>query len=128
MSAEVFVEEGANLRAAQADEKRASDAGMTGLRDDPHDVLPDFPTKEEMATLRRVPNKIPLKLYTIAFIEMCERFSYYGSTVVCKLTKANAGGELLSSLYLKLTRKSHQLYPAAATSWLDYWRAIVAWG
>ena len=42
------------------------------------------PTDEELVTLRRVPNHIPLKIFTIAFIELCERFSYYGSTVVCK--------------------------------------------
>lgn len=42
------------------------------------------PTTEELATLRRVSNNIPAKLFTIAFIELCERFSYYGSTVVCK--------------------------------------------
>lgn len=42
------------------------------------------PTAEELVTLRRVANKIPPWLFTIAFIELCERFSYYGSTVVCK--------------------------------------------
>ena len=43
-----------------------------------------FPTPEELATLRRVPNHIPLKLFTIAFVELCERFSYYGCMVVCE--------------------------------------------
>jgi POT family proton-dependent oligopeptide transporter len=42
------------------------------------------PTKEELATLRRVPGKIPWIAYTVAFVELCERFSYYGTTVVCK--------------------------------------------
>lgn len=42
----------------------------------------DIPTVEELATLRRVPNHIPTKIFTIAFIELCERFSYYGTTVV----------------------------------------------
>ena len=42
------------------------------------------PTAEDLATLRRVPTKIPKKLLTIAFVELCERFSYYGTTVVCK--------------------------------------------
>ncbi|PHH81907.1 hypothetical protein CDD82_7598 [Ophiocordyceps australis] len=42
----------------------------------------EVPSQDDLATLRRVPNKIPLKLFTIAFIELCERFSYYGSTVV----------------------------------------------
>jgi POT family proton-dependent oligopeptide transporter len=40
------------------------------------------PTEEELHTLRRVPDKIPWSIYTIAFIELCERFSYYGTTAV----------------------------------------------
>ncbi|KAK4219607.1 peptide transporter-like protein [Rhypophila decipiens] len=40
------------------------------------------PTEEELHTLRRVPEKIPWNIYTIAFIELCERFSYYGTTAV----------------------------------------------
>ena len=46
----------------------------------------DFPTEEELHTLRRVPDKIPLKAYTIAFVELCERLSYYGTTSVCKFS------------------------------------------
>jgi POT family proton-dependent oligopeptide transporter len=42
------------------------------------------PTEEEMATLRRVSGQIPWAAYTIAFVELCERFSYYGTTAVCK--------------------------------------------
>lgn len=42
----------------------------------------DYPTQEEMKTLRRVRGRIPLKAFTIAFIELCERFSYYGTTVL----------------------------------------------
>ena len=44
------------------------------------------PTEEEMATLRRVSGKIPWAAYTIAFVELCERFSYYGTTAVCKFS------------------------------------------
>ncbi len=40
------------------------------------------PTEEELHTLRRVPEKIPWNIYTIAFVELCERFSYYGTTAV----------------------------------------------
>ncbi|KAK6349409.1 hypothetical protein TWF696_005694 [Orbilia brochopaga] len=42
----------------------------------------DAPTEEEMTTLRHVSDKIPWNAYTIAFVELCERFSYYGTTVV----------------------------------------------
>jgi POT family proton-dependent oligopeptide transporter len=42
----------------------------------------DFPTDEDLATLRRVPAKIPWKIYTIAFVELVERMSYYGTIAV----------------------------------------------
>lgn len=41
-----------------------------------------FPSEEELHSLRRVSDHIPLRTYLIAFVELCERFSYYGTTVV----------------------------------------------
>jgi POT family proton-dependent oligopeptide transporter len=41
-----------------------------------------FPTAEEFLTLRRVSDKIPWNAYLIAVVELAERFSYYGSSVV----------------------------------------------
>ncbi|RSL46013.1 hypothetical protein CEP54_014030 [Fusarium duplospermum] len=81
----------AELRAEAVDEKRASIQveKRASLTADPRAghvpaVTPDgeLPNAEELATLRRVSNKIPVKLLSIAFIELCERFSYYGCTVV----------------------------------------------
>ncbi|CAA7270518.1 unnamed protein product [Cyclocybe aegerita] len=46
-----------------------------------HDGLV-FPTEEERATLRRVPDTIPWNAYLIAIVELAERFSFYGSSVV----------------------------------------------
>ncbi|KAI9734231.1 MAG: hypothetical protein M1834_002333 [Cirrosporium novae-zelandiae] len=40
------------------------------------------PTEEERQTLHRVSGYIPWQVYTVAFVEMCERFSYYGTTAV----------------------------------------------
>jgi proton-dependent oligopeptide transporter, POT family len=42
----------------------------------------DKPTEEDMLTLRRVSGKIKWSVWTIAFAELCERFSYYGSAVL----------------------------------------------
>ncbi|KAK6856238.1 hypothetical protein PG990_000736 [Apiospora arundinis] len=42
----------------------------------------ETPSEEEMQTLRRVSGKINWSIYTIAFAELCERFSYYGSYVL----------------------------------------------
>ncbi|KAJ9143718.1 Peptide transporter PTR2-A [Pleurostoma richardsiae] len=47
-----------------------------------HHLTEEFPSEEELITLRRVADRIPLKLFTIAFIEACERFSYYGTIIV----------------------------------------------
>ncbi|KAH7324874.1 oligopeptide transporter [Stachybotrys elegans] len=46
------------------------------------DSHPDKPTEEELRTLRRVSGKIKWAMWTIAFVELCERFSYYGSSVL----------------------------------------------
>lgn len=37
---------------------------------------------KKVATLRRIAGPVPWSSYLIAFVELCERFSYYGSTVV----------------------------------------------
>ena len=41
------------------------------------------PTGEELESLRRVAGSVRWTAYTIAFVELCERFSYYGTTAVC---------------------------------------------
>lgn len=56
------------------------------VRDDGFEI----PTEEEMKTLRRVSGKIPWSAYTIAFVEFCERFSYYGTTAVCEFPCSGA--------------------------------------
>ncbi|KIV78558.1 hypothetical protein PV11_06203 [Exophiala sideris] len=45
----------------------------------------NIPTEEELHgqnALRRVAAPIPWAVYTVAFVELCERFSYYGTQVV----------------------------------------------
>ena len=43
-----------------------------------------YPTEEEFATLPKVPGHIPWTSWTVAVVEFAERFSYYGTTAVCK--------------------------------------------
>lgn len=43
-----------------------------------------YPTEEELKTLKRTYGHVPWLIYTIAFVELCERFAYYGTTAVCK--------------------------------------------
>lgn len=47
------------------------------------DLEGEEPTPEDLATLRRVSGKIPWTAFTIAFVELCERFGYYGCQVLC---------------------------------------------
>lgn len=52
-----------------------------------HSEYDDLPTEADLhgpTALRRVAAPIPWAVYTVAFVELCERFSYYGTQVVCK--------------------------------------------
>jgi POT family proton-dependent oligopeptide transporter len=46
------------------------------------DDVADEITAEELRTLRRVSDHIPVKAYTIALVELTERLSYYGAVQV----------------------------------------------
>ncbi|OBT52311.1 hypothetical protein VE04_06871 [Pseudogymnoascus sp. 24MN13] len=49
------------------------------------EVYEGLPTQDELEgedALRRVSAPIPWTVYTVAFVELCERFSYYGTQVV----------------------------------------------
>ncbi|KAF2797851.1 MFS peptide transporter-like protein Ptr2 [Melanomma pulvis-pyrius CBS 109.77] len=46
------------------------------------DLEGEEPTEEDLRTLKRVSGKIPWSAYTIAFVELCERFGYYGCQVL----------------------------------------------
>lgn len=39
----------------------------------------DEPNEEELATLRRVSDTLPWRAFLVAVIELCERFTYYGT-------------------------------------------------
>jgi POT family proton-dependent oligopeptide transporter len=63
---------------ASSDSNSSFDEGQSLVR--------PFPTEEEWATLPRVPGSIPWQAWTVAFVEFAERFSYYGTSAVCKLS------------------------------------------
>ncbi|ORY80871.1 POT family-domain-containing protein [Protomyces lactucae-debilis] len=50
--------------------------------DDDNYRHPDHPTDEELQTLRKVAGHIPWQAYSVGFVELCERFSYYGVTAI----------------------------------------------
>jgi POT family proton-dependent oligopeptide transporter len=68
---------------ASLDEKSASVEKVSDVEeyDEVHAGLV-FPTEEEIATLRRVSDTIPWNAYLIGIVELAERFSFYGSSVV----------------------------------------------
>ncbi len=56
---------------------------------DTEELVEGYPTPEELEgenRLRRISAPIPWAVYTVAFVELCERFSYYGTQVVCMFT------------------------------------------
>ena len=73
----------------EVDEKRAIDghSSSPSVAEHPEaefeaDLVGEEPTEEELKTLRRVSGKIPWTAFTIAFVELCERFGYYGCQVL----------------------------------------------
>lgn len=63
------------------DEKAAANIDVDAVSND-EGVFDDTPTEDDMRTLRRVSGSIKWAMYTIAFVELCERFSYYGSSIL----------------------------------------------
>jgi hypothetical protein len=64
-------------------EKYGHEADATS---DAEGLVDGHPTPEELDgenALRRISAPIPWAVYTVAFVELCERFSYYGTQVVC---------------------------------------------
>ncbi|KAF5366602.1 hypothetical protein D9758_008970 [Tetrapyrgos nigripes] len=62
------------------DLETSSDSEVDDQTDAHHGI--EFPTEEERLTLRRVSDKIPWPAYLIAIVELAERFSYYGTSVL----------------------------------------------
>ncbi|ORY58742.1 POT family protein [Pseudomassariella vexata] len=62
------------------DEHVKEDTASDDILRGPHGE--EYPTKHELETLRRVKGSINWVIYTIAFCELCERFAYYGTTIV----------------------------------------------
>ncbi|KAK2746001.1 hypothetical protein FQN55_005823 [Onygenales sp. PD_40] len=86
----------------------------------------EYPTEEEIRTLRRVPDKIPWVTFSIAFVELCERFSYYGTTVVCMYNPRNydqswARRKLDPIIFIK---KSTKPFTQLSTSFNAHCRSI----
>lgn len=70
------------------DQRRVSVSKNAVIESSVHDTeLDNVPTEAELhgpTALRRIAAPIPWAVYTVAFVELCERFSYYGTQVVCE--------------------------------------------
>ncbi|KAL5334966.1 POT family-domain-containing protein [Aspergillus crustosus] len=62
--------------------KQEYSEGHSSAGDDNDPLNLIYPTLEEMRTLRRVARPLNWITFSVAFIELCERFSYYGTTAV----------------------------------------------
>ncbi|KAJ5909212.1 hypothetical protein N7495_001894 [Penicillium taxi] len=64
-------------------EMTQSNVQITEINPPDHEILQrEYPNEEELRSLRRITGKLPFVVYTIAFVELCERFSYYGTASV----------------------------------------------
>jgi POT family proton-dependent oligopeptide transporter len=57
-----------------------------------------IPTDEELDTLPKVSGPMPWNAFTVGIVEFAERFSYYGTTAVCRflLSTMQLPGTLLT--------------------------------
>jgi POT family proton-dependent oligopeptide transporter len=62
----------------------SKEAGVSSAayEDDHSHLQRQFPSDDDFKHLRRIAGDIPWTAYTVAFVELCERFSYYGTTAV----------------------------------------------
>lgn len=63
---------------------RVSDVDFTGnteeVFNEKNELLGLAPTEEELSTLRKVSDRLPLSTWSVALVELGERFTYYGVT------------------------------------------------
>ena len=82
----------------------------------------EWPTEEDIRTLRKVPDSIPWAAYTIAFVELCERFSYYGTSNICMFYK----WFILLVMHSDWHR-SYEFRAKKAPEWFHNWRRWSQW-
>lgn len=73
-----------------------------------------YPTKEELETLPHVVGKVNWIIYSIAFVELCERFGYYGTTAVCEYIVPRIVWYLQDKKVANILYESRQFHPMAA--------------
>jgi POT family proton-dependent oligopeptide transporter len=87
----------ATSRAPEVPRGRRKESGSAGSRETADDGEGlRVPTEEELSSLRRVSGEIPAIAFSVAFVEMCERFSYYGTTAVCKFSHLQTHAHFLT--------------------------------
>ena len=53
----------------------------------------EYPTEEEIKTLKHIPYSLPTRAYLVCIIELCERFCYYGVSGLFNNYIANGYGK-----------------------------------
>lgn len=108
----------------ELDEKGALFSNNTSSSDQapivefPEDLEGEEPTEEELVTLERISGKIPWTSYTIAFVELCERFGWYGSQVLCKWYKVDRN--IIEGTKTKFYVFRHEFHPIPTSAGIPY--------
>jgi hypothetical protein len=83
-----------------------------------------YPSTEDLKTLRRTHGHVPILLYTIAFVELCERFAYYGTIIVCGYNLRRRDDTLImqsTTISIGHCQKARELVLAAEMDRLVRW-------
>ena len=117
----------ANVATLSQDED--SDVGLgDGLGDG---MLGPAPTEEERRTLRKVPAYIPPMAFLVAFLELCERASYYGLTgpivnyIQNPLPPGSDGGQLIGNAKVPGALGQGQSVAFAITTFNSFWAYVM---
>jgi POT family proton-dependent oligopeptide transporter len=90
---------------------KTSDADVLSLSDSDESI----PSEEDLENLRRVPEALPWICFTVAFVELCERFAYYGTTAVREFSFICLSQSKISNdgtLNSNKIHRSRQFHPA----------------
>ncbi|MCO5613681.1 hypothetical protein L7F22_067959 [Adiantum nelumboides] len=106
--------------------------GTAGLGDGLGDgMLGPAPTEEERRTLRKVPSYIPPMAFLVAFLELCERASYYGLTgpivnyIQNPLPPGSDGGQLVGNAKVPGALGQGQSIAFAITTFNSFWAYVM---
>lgn len=124
-----FSKDGNGISSNEEEHRRIAVEGLgDGLGDG---MLGPAPTEEERRILRKVPSYIPPMALMVAFLELCERASYYGLTgpivnyIQNPLPPGSDGGQLTNGATVPGALGQGQSVAFAITTFNSFWAYVM---